>query len=183
MSEDADSGLDLDGEGLIGAAKLGETTEPFTLRGIAEFAAASRQMAAQATRRIDIFSHNLEPAIYAQAGFVDAISAFARSNPHTEVRILLFEPATVVRSGNALLSLAQRLPTSLQIRKVNAHYAGREESFMLVDDSGVVFRAHPDSYEGYAEFSAPARVKEKGNAFLEVWERSKGDPELNRLGL
>lgn len=183
MSDDANSGLDLDDEGLIRSATLGETADAFSLRGIAEFATASLQMAKQATRRIDIFSHNLEPAIYAQSGFVDAVSAFARSNPHTGVRILLFDPAIAVRNGNALLALAQRLPTSIQIRKVNTHYAGREESFMLVDDSGLVFRAHPESYEGYAEFAAPARVKEKGNEFLEVWERSKGDPELNRLGL
>lgn len=183
MSDDASSGLDLDDEGLIRAAKLGETADAFSLRGINDFAVASLQMAIQATRRIDIFTHNLEPAIYAQSGFVDAVSAFARANPHTAVRILLFEPGIAVRSGNALLNLAQRLPTSMQIRKVNSHYAGREESYMLVDDAGLVYRAHPESFEGYAEFAAPARVREKSNEFHEVWDRSKGDPELNRLGL
>lgn len=183
MSDDTSPDLNLDAEGLIQSARLGESTDPFSLRGISEFAQASLHMASQATRRIDIFSHNLEPAIYAQTGFVDAVSAFARKNPHTAVHILLFDPVAAVRNGNALLSLAQRLPTSMQIRKVNQHYAGREDSFMLVDDNGLVYRAHPESYEGYAEFAAPARVREKSNEFREVWERSKSDPELSRLGL
>lgn len=183
MNDEAGKTTGLNGDTSILEAKLGETVEPFVLRGISDFALASLGMAKQATRRVEIFSHKLEPAIYGQEGLVDAISAFARSNPHTIVQILLFEPAAAVRQGNALLSLAQRLPTSIQIRKVNTHYAGREESFMLVDESGLVYRAHPESYEGYAEFASPARVKEKRGEFHEIWDRSKPDPELGRLGL
>ncbi len=183
MGDEADTGLNLDDAEIIREAVLGETRDPISLRRIEEFALACEHMARQAHRRIEIFSHNLDPAIYNRADFVEALSRLARANPHTEVRILLFESGTAVHNGHQLLHLAQRLTSSVHIRKVNQHYVGREESYMLADDAGIVYRAHPDAYDGFAEFNTPARVREKKHEFNEIWERSKGDPELTRHGL
>jgi hypothetical protein len=54
---------------------------------------------------------------------------------------------------------------------------------MIVDEVGLIRRAHNDRFEGAAEFNNPGESRLLIKTFNELWERSQPEPELRRLHL
>ena len=54
---------------------------------------------------------------------------------------------------------------------------------MIVDDVGIIRRAHNDRFEGLAEFNNPGEARLLLKRFNDAWERSQPEPELRRLHL
>lgn len=137
----------------------------------------------QARREILIATQDLDAAVLDQDDIIDALSRFARDNRYSEVRILLQNPDKVIHHGHRLLTLAQRLSSSIQIHKPAEEHQGMLEAYMVVDGIGFIRRPLADRYEGLASFKAPIEGRDLRAHFIKLWERSEPETRLRRLQL
>jgi hypothetical protein len=165
----------------IGQGRLGESAGRLALDRRAHFRAAAAGLAAQARREIAILSHDLDAPVYDQAGFIEAVKALAVGSRAARVRILIRTNDRVQREGHRLIELARRLPTSIEIRRVNRDYTERTEEFLVVDEAGYIHRPHYIRHEGEADFHAPLQARQYREFFNTVWDLSEQDSELRRL--
>lgn len=144
---------------------------------------AAISMARQATRSLEVVSRDLDPAIYDDADFVEAVSRLCVSSPRVRVRMLVRDPASVVKHGHRLLPLAQRLSTFIDIRVPGREHAEYNPAFLLVDGAGVIYRTLADRYEATVSFNDPRTAQELGKLFEEMWQVASPDSNLRRMHL
>ncbi len=141
------------------------------------------KMATQATRTVDIFSRDLDPRIYDNPAFVDALGSVAPSSKYSRVRILILDPDPVIKSGHRLVELARRLSSYFEIRLINEDYKRYNHAFFIVDNNGYCFRELADRYEATCNFNDALRSRQLTDLFNEAWEHSLPATQLKRLYL
>ena len=161
--------------------RLGESSEDIVLQSSQDNQQAALAMVQQAHLHIDIFSHDLEPRLYDNADFADAIKAFVLKGNHTRVRILVTEPDYVNKNGHRLLQLSRHLTSYMELRKTHEDYIKNPAAFLLADRRGMVYRTMASHYAGIANFNAPLNVAEHLQFFDEAWNHSRQYTEFRRL--
>jgi hypothetical protein len=169
--------LDLD------SLRLDEDPQALRLASRADNQRVAAALVAEARRSLEVFSRDLEAEIYDQPDFLEGVRALALRSPKVCIRILLQDPARVVRDGHRLVELARRLSSFIEIRRPSHDYRDYNEAFLIADGSGLLHRRLADRYEGEASFKHPLRARELRNFFDEVWQRAAPHPELQRLHL
>ncbi|MBI5462135.1 MAG: hypothetical protein HY941_08140 [Gammaproteobacteria bacterium] len=162
---------------------LGETAGDYALASRDDNRRAAALLASQARRTIELFTSDLEPALYDQAPFIDALAQLALSSPRARVRILAKDFERTVKEGHRLVELTRRLSSYVEIRRVHEDYRDNNETFLLVDDYGLLHRRHAARFEGTFSCKAPLEVRRLRAFFDEVWNRSEPDADVRRLHL
>lgn len=162
---------------------LGETAGDFTLGSRYDNRQAAALLAAQARRQIDLFTPDLEPALYDQSPFLDALTQLCLSSPRARIRVLAKDFERTIKDGHRLVELARRLSSYMELRKVHTDYQENNESFLLVDDYGLLHRRHAARFDGSFSCKAPLEVRRLRAFFDEVWDRSEPQADLRRLHL
>jgi hypothetical protein len=160
---------------------LGSSKDLITLDDRQSTRELAVQMLRQARRSLLLLSHDLDPGLYDNNEFLDALKDLALRSPRTEVRILLRDPTRVVQYGHRLIELMRRLNSHIHIHRVGEDYLNRSDTFMIVDEVGLMRRAVAERYEGIANFNDPAEAAQLRRVFDHIWEFSRPDPELRRL--
>jgi len=158
-----------------------EERQRTSLEGVEEFREKAEMLVGRAQREIRIFSLRLEPGIYANNTFCDAIYTFATSHPLARVRILVKDIAQVIHHTHQLHELCLRLPSRIQIRKLETREECLHTEFMLVDRTGILYKQEPERFVGYVVPHAPLEAVQLVEEFDNLWEQSELDPELRRL--
>lgn len=161
--------------------RLGETSLEFEVEKLAEARAVAHALAAQARRTLLLHTEDLEPAIYDDSAFLDAVSRLVRAHGQSRIWILINDARKVVQHGHRLIEIARRLSSAIQLRRPAPQYRNDHESFLLVDGCGYLHRRIAARYEGIANFHDPGKVADFEKYFMEVWERSEPDEEIKRL--
>lgn len=143
-----------------------------------------REFAGLAQRSIDIFSHQLNPALYDDAELVDVISALARRGPQTQIRILVRDPRPLYGCDRPLLTLAQRLPSHMQIRAYTEGASDPRLGFFCADGEHLIHFADEPALTGFARREARAESRQLRDEFEHLWiYGSREDANLRRLSL
>lgn len=166
----------------IGCA-LGETAGDYALATRDDNRQAASLLTGQARRQIDLFTPDLEPALYDQTPFLDALTQLCLSSPRARVRVLAKDFERTLKDGHRIVELARRLSSYVELRKVHSDYQENNETFLLVDDYGLLHRRHAPRFEGTFSCKAPLEVRRLRAFFDEVWDRSEPETELRRLHL
>ncbi|MFP5504564.1 MAG: hypothetical protein ACLGH6_00040 [Gammaproteobacteria bacterium] len=162
---------------------LGETAGDYALESRDDNRQAAALLAAQARRQIELFSPDLEPVLYDQTPFLDALTQLCLSGPRARVRVLAKDFERTVKDGHRLVELARRLSSYVELRRVHPDYQDNNETFLLVDDYGLLHRRHAPRFEGTFSCKAPLEVRRLRAFFDEVWDRSEPVADLRRLHL
>jgi hypothetical protein len=157
--------------------------EEITLRNSEELREIALQMALNCRRTLDITSRNLDPAIYDQALFADAIKQIVLNNRLARIRFLITDPAPVVSRGHRLIDLSSRLSSFISIRKPGRDHRNFNEAMLLADNTAYIHRRFADRYEGIACHDDKRRASDLTGQFEEIWERAEIDPNFRRLHL
>jgi len=144
---------------------------------------AAISMARQARRSLEIVSRDLDPAIYDDADFVEAVSQLCLGSPRVRVRILVRDAPVIVKHGHRLLPLAHRLSTFIDIRVPGREHADYNSGFLIADAAGVIYRTLADRYEATVSFNDPRTAQDLGKLFEEMWQAASPDPNLRRMSL
>jgi len=134
---------------------------------------ATIKVASRAERSITILSPDLEPGLYDDAAFLEAIKRLVLAKSYSRVRVLIWEPSRAVRIGNKFVGLAARLSASIEIRNLQDKYRGDiTDAFIIADDASILYRSDGRSSDGIMGSHEPDIVRQHLEAFKQPWEDS-----------
>lgn len=165
------------------AGNLGKTHGRIALHYKEEHRLACQRMAEQAVRRLDILTYDLDPALYDQPPFLEAVKQLALNHRLSLIRILLQDSARVQHHGHRLTELARRLPSKIEIRRPHPDAIDHAENFLIADETGFVHRSLYSQYDGEADFNDRLASRELSRFFIQLWNRSEQETSLRRLSL
>lgn len=104
----------------VGYSSPARQTEALTVfTSLDEARSAVETAASCAQRMISIFTPDLEPELYDQSAFLEIIKRFVLSRSFSKVRVLLADPARVVRDSNRFAAMGRRLSSYIDIRHIS----------------------------------------------------------------
>lgn len=166
-------------DGAISLATPARTDECLTvLTSLAEARAAANTAAAAAQRMISIYTPDLEPDLYDQTAFLEIIKRFVLSRSFSKVRVLLADPARVMRDSNRFVAMGRRLSSYIDIRSVAGHVPQRASAYLIADDRAIVYRLRADTWDGIADFNNQPVARLYLTEFDVVWNASAPDNAL-----
>ena len=166
-----------------GSCVVGEASDDYALATRDDNRRAAALLATQARRQLELFTPDLEPALYDQTNFVEALARLVVDNPRARIRILAKDLERTLREGHRLVELRRRLSSYVEIRRVHEDYRDDNQSFLLTDDYGLLHRRFAARFEGSLSCKAPLEVRHLRALFNEIWDRSEPDANLRRLHL
>ena len=140
-------------------------------------------VAREATRKVSIFTHDLEPGIYDDPDFLEVIKRLVLSQTYARVRVLIADPSRAIKNGNNFVHLGRRLNTYIEFRHVREDLRTHAESFCIADETALVYRLQANKWEGIADTFEPAVAKLYGKMFDEIWLASEVEVEFRQLGI
>lgn len=144
---------------------------------------AALSMARQAARGIDIVSRHLDPKLYDNREFCEAVSQLVVGSRRARVRALVRHTDPIVKGGHQFVGLAQRLSSFIEIRVPAREYDDYNAAFLLVDGAGLIYRTLSDRYEGTVNFHDPRMAQDLARQFEEMWQTATPDASLRRSHL
>ena len=162
---------------------LGETAAEFTVERGAALREVTLDLARQSRHTVDIASRHLDPLLYDNEEFAEAIKAVALGSRRAQIRLLVSDPAPLVRQGHRLLALASRLTSFISLRIPAPEHKDFDEAWLVGDNKGYAYRRFSDRFEATINFSDSRRAVQLWNRFEELWQRASPDPNLRRLHL
>jgi predicted GNAT family N-acyltransferase len=135
-----------------------------------------------AKRQVCIYTRDLEASLYGDADVLEKLKRIATQGRSAEIRILLIEPAGVIKQPHALLPLAQRLSSTFLVRSPADEIDRQNPAAFLINDvGGFIDRPIGSRWEGIANRHGPGRHRQLLDYFNQVWERSLPCTELRAL--
>lgn len=144
---------------------------------------ACQQMSSQAKFRLDIVSRDLEPAVFDNENYYNAVKQLARRSSKSKIRILIQNSEHIIKYGHCLIELSRRLSSYIDIRLQGEDFREFNEAWLIADDCGWIRRPLADRFKGECHFNSPREVQERSKQFSLMWDKSVGDPNLRRLHL
>jgi len=148
-----------------------------------EMREAAIQVVSEASRRVSIFTHDLEPGIYDDPEFLEIIKRLVLSKTYARIRVLIAEPFKAVKNGNDFVHLGRRLNTYIEFRDVREDLRTHSEAFCIADETALVYRLQASRWEGIADTHEPAVAELYGKVFDEIWLASEPKFEYRQLGV
>jgi hypothetical protein len=142
---------------------------------------ASLRVAKSAQRLLSIFTQDLEPLIYGEEAFLDAIKRLVLARSYAKVRVLLADPSRAMVDNNRFLALARRLTSCIDLRTMSPEYPASAGAFIIADDRALVYRLQTTRWEGISEPNNPAVVRRHLNFFDEVWTMSPQESHMRQM--
>ncbi len=140
-------------------------------------------IATEFTRKLSIFTHDLEPGIYDDPDFLEIIKRRCLSQTYARIRVLIADPTRAIMNGNNFVHLGRRLNTYIEFRYVREDLRALAESFCIADETALVYRLQATRWEGIADTFQPAVAKLYGKMFDEIWQASEVEIEFRQLGI
>ncbi len=163
--------------------QLGRSSGAFILETPEDLRRTALHMVSQAQRRLDIFSHDLNEAVYGPSPFPEEVQRLALRSRYSRIRILLQDNNQAVKRGHRLVELARHLSSAMEIRRPTGDHLLHPEDFLLVDEGGYLRQKQGGRHPARADFNAPGDVRRLRAFFDEAWEMGTVDQELRRLHL
>jgi len=134
-----------------------------------------------ASRKMCVYSQQLDHALFDTTECSDLISEFARGGKDRQLHILINDSSSIVKRGHRLQALSQRLSGHFLIRRVQAEYQQSRLSFALADRDGIWVLPDREVYSGFSDVYQPVEAERLQLIFDRCWDHSQWDPELRLL--
>ena len=144
---------------------------------------AALSIVRQAARSIDIVSRKLDPQMYDDRNFCEAVTQLVVGSRRARVRALLRHIDPVVKHGHRLVTLSHRLSSFIELRVPAGEFDDYNAAFLIVDGTGVVYRTLSDGFEGSVNFNSPRMALELSRQFEAMWQTARSDVDLRRSHL
>jgi len=148
-----------------------------------EMRQAAIEVVSEASKKVSIFTHDLEPGIYDDPEFLEIIKRLVLSKTYARIRVLIADPSRAIKNGNNLVHLGRRLNTYIEFRHVRDDLRTHAEAFCIADETALVYRLQANGWDGIADTHEPAVAKLYGKMFDEIWLASEVEMEFRQLGI
>lgn len=163
--------------------QIGVTDELLELASFEENRLLATYLVQQTRRTLDLASQLLDPAIFNTPEFIEAMRQLVVKNSKPKVRILVHDPATIVKLGHRLVDLASRLSSFIEIRKAGPEHKDYNECLLVADQTAFLHRIDGSRFEATANFNDRRQAKYYLDGFDVMWDASVPDPNLRRISL
>jgi hypothetical protein len=167
--------------GAAGAELSGGSGTRTIVTTMPEVREASLKVAKSAQRLLSIFTQDLEPLIYGEEPFLEAIKRLVLARSYAKVRVLLADPSRAMVDNNRFLALARRLTSCIDLRAMSPEYPASAGAFIIADDKALVYRLQADRWDGISDMNDPAVVRRYLNFFDEVWQTSMQESQMRQM--
>lgn len=161
--------------------RQGNTVNDIHLDNIDDIGKFVIQLSATALRTVKIFTPNLEREIYDNEYFRNNLLKFARGNRHAQIQILVNDLSSAIHNGHQLIRLAQQLPSAMQIKTTPEDYQDTSMAFILVDQSGFVFKPDRNAQNAIYNTDCKHRANKLLEFFTPAWEQAEQDPHSRQF--
>ena len=144
---------------------------------------AAIEVVREASRKVSIFTHDLEPGIYDDPDFLEVIKRLVLSQTYARVRVLIADPSRAIKNGNDFVHLGRRLNTYIEFRHVREDFRTHAESFCIADEAALVYRLQASRWEGIVDTYEPPVARLYSKMFDEIWLASEVELEFRQLGV
>ncbi|GAC1305927.1 MAG: hypothetical protein NVSMB10_10220 [Steroidobacteraceae bacterium] len=166
----------------VPAPNAGDLTGTRTLvTTMPEVREASLKVAKSAQRLLSIFTQDLEPLIYGEEPFLEAIKRLVLARSYAKVRVLLADPSRATADNNRFLALARRLTSCIDLRSMSSDYPDSAGAFIIADDKALVYRPQSDGWDGIADMNDPTNARRYLNFFDEVWQTGMQESQMRQM--
>ena len=148
-----------------------------------EQAEAIVNLSAKASKRILIFSHELEPAYYDQPEFISNCKDMVLRHPQCHIKILIQQNENLIKMEHRFIDLMHRLASRIELKLCHEDYRSHPQTFMLVDDQGVFLKRTPGRTSATVDFDNRRLNDEYQRFFNTVWDQSDYDTSLRQLSI
>jgi hypothetical protein len=146
-----------------------------------EVRAATLKVAKSAQRLLSIFTQDLEPLIYGEEAFLEAIKRLVLARSYAKVRVMVAEPTRAIVDNNRFLALARRLTSCIDLRAMTPESAAGAGAFIIADDKALVYRVQADRWDGISDMNDPAVARKYLNFFDEVWQTGTQESQMRQM--
>ena len=160
---------------------IGEEDKVIHLDSMSDNRSAAIALASQCRRSIILQSYDLDPIIYNEVDFIEAIRQVAVNNTHANIKILIEDASKVITGGHRLIELMRRVTSFIQIQKINTDLKTLSDAFLICDETALIYRKQTHRYEGFVNFNDRGKCREIMADFRDSWEKSAPEPEFRRL--
>lgn len=150
---------------------------------IDNFSRVSLELVQQATKQLQILSFDLDRNTFGTKEMIDSLSALARKNRYTEIRILVVEPTKMTTSNNPLLTLQRRLSSAIGLRKTGLAAYEITDNFIVADRLGLLVQSIKEPGKAWGNFNNKPVAENYLSQFDVLWEQSSEDPNLRTLSI
>ncbi len=164
-------------------ATLGQDDQKHLITRASEQTECISQLCAQSSQQIDVFSYSLDPMVLNHRSIELQMSAFARKNRQSMIRLLIIDPLALQSVNHRLVSLSQNLSSFVSIRVVPDDYKNIPYNYMLFDRYGYIYKSIHTQLEATVCFKDTLKVKELHKEFDEIWQLSRIASEFRALGI
>ena len=161
--------------------KIGEQDEIIHLDSMDDNRNAAIALANQCRNTLVLQSYDLDPLIYDNADFIEAVRQVAVNSTRARIQILIEDSRNIITSGHRLINLMRQLTSYIEIRKISTDLKTLPDAFLVCDETGLIYRRQTHRYEGIANFNDRGRCRQLLAEFHDSWEKAVPDPELRRL--
>ncbi len=138
----------------------------------------------EARRQICIYTRDLEHGLYGHNDIVEAFRQYAINSRDGCVHIIVQDTFAARGKPHALIDLAQKLPSSFQLRTpVEREDQQYSSAFLINDRDGYLFRLSAERYQGEWSPNHPARKRQLYEEFDRIWQRCRPCTEFRALGI
>ena len=144
--------------------KIGVNNKLLQLESCEENRQLATILVQQTRYTLEIISRLLDPMIFNTPEFIEAIRQMVTGNRMPKIRIIVFEPETIVRNGHR-------------------EFHGYNECLLLADNTAFIHRKNGERFEATANFNDKRQCKLFIDDFETMWASALPDPNLRRLSI
>jgi hypothetical protein len=163
--------------------ELGQTDETVEITTRDENRSVVVKMARQCRRTIEIVSRDLDPDLFDDGDFLEAVKAMVLRNRRASVRILVFEPKQIISRRHRLIDLAWTMPTFFELRVPFREYQDFNEMFFVADSTGYLHRLYTERFDAKVNFNDKRFSKYLVKEFNEMWDKAESDINLRQFSI
>jgi hypothetical protein len=163
--------------------KIGVDGELIHLESCEENRQAAISMAQQCRRYLDICSRLLDPPVFNSPEFINALRELISEKRRPHIRVLVFDPETIVKNGHRLVELAGAFSSFIGLRKASVEFSNYNECLLLVDQTAYLHRQSASRYEATANFNDRRQSNYYLRQFDIMWDTGTPDINLRRVSL
>jgi hypothetical protein len=137
----------------------------------------------QSRLQVRIFWHLLDNQYFKHSQLIQSFKTFCLSNRRVKLNILISDPVKVAQNQSAMIPLAQKLTSRIEIRVLDKSYIEERANFICFDKHSAFYKADMESKKGALINTAPAKINHLINYFDNAWTLARPATELRALSI
>lgn len=141
----------------------------------------SIELFSQTSRKVQIYTRDLDPRILNNREVESELSKFVRSSRNARVEILIADEKNMQGVDHLLINLAQKYTSYVKIRVIPKDFQENYFAFYLVDGRHIIHRTMWDRFESEKHSVPSSFIQLKTKYFDEVWQQATPASHLRAL--